>query len=107
MAALPLTGHAIHKSEMEYHGKFGHTLERVRHIAIICRIELCYETYCLSTQTIAPNLPGFQGIKRCVQYLASRQHKPLIFASNSYDVSNVTSLTWSGNLVEDHTLLFF
>ena len=26
LAVLPLTGHALHKSEMEYHGKFGHTI---------------------------------------------------------------------------------
>ena len=26
MAELPLTGNALHKAEMEYHGKFEHTL---------------------------------------------------------------------------------
>ena len=25
MDSLPLTGHALNKSEMEYHGKLGHT----------------------------------------------------------------------------------
>ena len=29
MAELPLTGNGRHKAEMEYHGKFGHTLERI------------------------------------------------------------------------------
>ena len=32
MAALPLTGHALHKAEMEYRGKFGHTLGRIQKI---------------------------------------------------------------------------
>ena len=32
LAALPLTEHAIQKAEMEYHGKFGHTLGRIQHI---------------------------------------------------------------------------
>ena len=52
---------------------------------------------------MAPILPGFQGITRCVQYLASHPHKPVFYLSNSYDESNVIRLTWSGNKVEDHT----
>ena len=85
LAALPLTGHALQKSEMEYHGKFGHTLGRIQHIAIIRIIDLFYATCRLETQTVAPALPGFQGIKRCVQYLAIHPHKPLFYPSNSYD----------------------
>ena len=67
LAALPLTGHALQKSEMEYHGKFGHTLGRIQHIALMSRIDLCYATCRLATQTVAPTLPIFQGIKQCVQ----------------------------------------
>ena len=52
---------------------------------------------------MAPTLPSFQGIKQRVQYLASHPHKPIFYPSNSYDGSNVTRLTWSGNQVEDHT----
>ena len=52
---------------------------------------------------MATALPGFQGIKRCVQYIASHPHKPIFYPSNSYDVSNVTRLIWSGNQVEYHT----
>ena len=33
LAALILTGHALHKAEMEYHGKFGHKLGRIQHIS--------------------------------------------------------------------------
>ena len=102
MAALPLTGHALQKSEMEYHGKFGHTLGRIQHIALMSRIDLCYTTCCLETQTVAPTLPRFQGIKLCVQYLDSHPHKPIFYPSDSYDWSNVIRLTWSGNQVEDH-----
>ena len=67
------------------------------------RIELCYATCSLATQTVAPTLSVFQGIKRCVQYLASHPHKPIFYPSNSYDGSNVIRLTWSGNQVEEHT----
>ena len=88
---------------MEYHGKFGHTLGRIQHISLISRIDLCYSTCRLATQTVAPTLPGFQVIKRCVQYLAIHTHKPIFYPSNSYYVSNVIRLTWSGNQVEDHT----
>ena len=40
-------------------------------------IELCYATCCLATKTVAPNLPVFQDIKRCAQYLASHPHEPI------------------------------
>ena len=40
LAALPLTGHALHKAELEYHGKFGHKLGRIQHIDLMSRIDL-------------------------------------------------------------------
>ena len=67
------------------------------------RIDLFYATYNLATQTVTPNLPGFQGIKLCVKYLASHPHKHIFYPSNSYDGSNVIRITWSGNQVEDRT----
>ena len=95
MAALTLTGHALHNAEMEYHIKFVHTLGRIQHIAPMSIIDLCCTTCHLATQTVAPNLPGFQGIKRCVQYLASHPHKPIFCPADSYYGSNVIRLTWS------------
>ena len=82
---------------MEYHRKFEHTLGRIQHISLMIRIYIFYSTCHLSTQSVAPTLPGFQGIKRCVQYLASHPHKPISYTSNSYDGSNVIRLTWDGN----------
>ena len=67
------------------------------------RIELCYATCSLDIQTVAPTLTGFQGIKLCVQYMASHPHKPIFYTSNYYDGSNVIRLIWGGNQVEDHT----
>ena len=67
------------------------------------RIDIYYATCHLSTQTVAPTLPGFQGIKRCVQYLVNHPHKPIFYPYNSYDGSNVIRLTLSGNQVEDYT----
>ena len=67
------------------------------------RIDLCYATCSQDTQTVAPTLPGFQGIKRCVQYLASHTHKPICYPYNSYYGSNFISLTWSGKQVEYYT----
>ena len=88
---------------MEYHGKFGDTIGRIQHIALMSIIYLCCATCCLATQTVAPTLPGFQGIKLCVQYMASHPHKPIFYPSDYYDGSNFISPTWSGNQVEDHT----
>ena len=75
MTALPLTIHTLHKAEMKYHGHFGHTLGRLQHIALMSRFDIFYTTFHLATQTVAPTLPGFQGIKHWVQYLASHPHK--------------------------------
>ena len=35
MAALPLSVNYLHKVKMEYHSKFGHTLERINRIGLI------------------------------------------------------------------------
>ena len=103
LTALPFTGHALHKSEMEYHGKFVHTLKRIKHIALMSIIDLGYANCSLATQTVAPTQSGFQGIKRCVQYLTIHAHKTIFYHSNYYDGSNFIRLIWSGNQVEYHT----
>ena len=103
MPVLPLIGNALHKSEMEYNGKFGHTLGRIQKIALMSRIEFCYVTCCLENQTVEHNLPGFQGINICVQYLDIHPRKPIFYSSNFYDGSNFIRLKWSGNKVEDYT----
>ena len=87
---------------MEYQGKFGHTIGRIQHIALISRTDICYTNCRILTQTVTNNLPGFQGIKCFVQYLAIHPHKPIFFPYNSYDGSNITRLIWNGNKVEDY-----
>ena len=104
MAALPLTGYALHKSEMEYNGKFGHTIVRIQHIALMSKIDIFNTSCCLETQTVAPTLTGLKGIKSCIKYLASNPHKTLFYAYNFYDGSNFIRLTWSGNEVEDYKI---
>ena len=74
MAALPLTGHALRKVVIKYHGKFGHKIGRIQQIALMSRIDTCYATSHLYTQTVESTPLGFQGIKCCVQYLASHPH---------------------------------
>ena len=69
---------------MEYNGNFGHTLGNIQHISLMNIIDVCYATCRLDTQTVAPTLTGFQGIKRCVQFLASHPHKPIFYPSSSY-----------------------
>ena len=83
--------------------KFGHTLRIIQHISPMSIIDLCYSTCRLAIQTVATTLPAFQGIKRCVQYMASHPHKTIFYPSNSYDGSNFISITWSVNQVEYHT----
>ena len=40
MDALPLTGNALHKSEMEYHEKFGHTLGKIQFFSLVSIIDI-------------------------------------------------------------------
>ena len=70
---------------MEYHGKFGHNFGSIQQIALMSTIEIYHATFHLETQTVAPTIYGFQGIKCCVQYLASHPHKLILYPSNSYD----------------------
>ena len=64
---------------------------------------ICCANCLLATQNLAPTLPGFQGIKRCVIYLDIHTHKPIFYPSNSYYGPNVIRLTCSGNQVEEYT----
>ena len=59
MTEIPLTGNALNKAEMEYHGKFGHSIGQIQHIDFMSRIDICYTACGLATQTVAPTLPGF------------------------------------------------
>ena len=103
MATLLLTGSAICKSKMEYHGKFGHTLGRIHRIDIMIRIVICYTACRMVTQTVATIIPCFKGLKICIQYLVSYPHKPIFFLSNSYDELDFIRRTWSRNQVEYYT----
>ena len=40
MAVLPLSRNYLHKAEMEYHGKSGHTLDRIQHIFLMSIIDI-------------------------------------------------------------------
>ena len=40
-------------------------------------MENFYTEFRLGTQTVAPTITGFQGIKQCVKYLDSHPHKPI------------------------------
>ena len=94
---------SLNESEMYYRGKFGHTLVWIQHIYIMRKIDICYTAFHETTQNVSPKLPGFQGIKRCVRYLASHPNKPIFYLSIYYDGLNVIRLTWSGNKMEDYT----
>ena len=88
---------------MEYNSKFGHNLGWIHQISIMSRIDICYTACGLGTQTVSPTLPSFQGIKRCIKYMASHPNKPIFYPYTYYDGSNVIRLTWSGNQSEDYT----
>ena len=62
MDTIPWTGNALNKAEMEYCGKFVHALGSIKHISLMSRIDIFCANWRLETHTVAPTLPGFQGI---------------------------------------------
>ena len=66
-------------------------------------IDIYFTDFHLGAQTALPTLSGCQGFNRCIQYLSTHPHKPIIYTYYSYDESNVIRLTWSVNQVEDYT----
>ena len=42
MAAITLKIGFLHKEEIEYHGKIGHTIGQIHHIALMSRIGIYY-----------------------------------------------------------------
>ena len=107
MVEPPLKGNDLCKVEMEYQGKFGHTLGRIQHIFIMGRIGICYIACCPGNQNVAPNVTGYQVLKRGIKYLDSHPHKTMFYPSDYYDDSNAIRLTWSGNQVEERTTQHF
>ena len=79
MATISLSGNALRKTDIEYHGKFRHTIGRIYRIDFMSRIDIFYTACHMETQTVAPTLPGLQGIKHCIQYLYSHPHKTIFF----------------------------
>ena len=68
------------------------------------KIKIRYATCCIVTQTVTPNLPSFQGIKRCVQYLDCHPQHPLGFSVNHTDHIMELVNEWfpAGNLIRIH-----
>ena len=58
-------------------------------------IDILHTAYHLGTQTVAPTLPGFQGLKIRIQYFATHPHKPILYLLNCYDGAKLIILTWS------------
>ena len=79
MDQIIFAGNELQKSEREYHGNFGHTIGWIQHIDITITIEICYTYFHPRTKTVAPTLPYFQGLKRCIKYIATHPHKPIFY----------------------------
>ena len=91
-----LSGTTLRKSEREYYGKFGQNLGRIQHISIIIIIDIYYKYCCLITKTLAPTLPSFQVIERCIKCLGTHLHKQIFYPPNLCEGYRFIRLTWSG-----------
>ena len=52
---------------------------------------------------MSSTLPVFQGLKLCIQYMASPPPRPIFYPYISYNVLDFIRLTWSGTEVEEYT----
>ena len=52
MAVLIITDNTLHKSGLEYHGKFGHNIGRIQHIARMNIIDIFYTACLLAKQAV-------------------------------------------------------
>ena len=69
MDEINLTGNALRKEKMKYHGKFGHTIGRILNIAFIRRIDIIYTAFRLGNQNVTPTPPGLQVLMSCIKYM--------------------------------------
>ena len=95
MTAFTLMGDALQKYENEYHGKFYHTIGHIQHNNIMTRIENGYLTCQKATKSVPPTLFGFQGIKRCIHFIADHTNKNIFYTCNDHYGYNVIRLTLS------------
>ena len=106
MACLLLTIYDFHKAEIEYHGKFGHTLVQIHYIAPMSIIDIDCTSCCLATQIVIPTLPdsklSISVLNICLVTILNTY-----YPYKYYDGLNVIRITWSGNQVEDYKTHFF
>ena len=103
MAAVNSIGNDPNMEEMEYPGKLVHTIGHIQHTDIMRIFDIFYKAFLLVTQNMAPTTNGFQGLNKCIQYLANYPHKPVFYPYNSYDIPNIIISSWGGTQVEDYT----
>ena len=76
--------------------------DHFNNIDIMSTIDICYTTYHLGTQTVEPDITGFQGHKSFILYLDRYTHKTS-YTYNSYEGSNIIRLTWCENQIKHFT----
>ena len=59
MAVVPSATNYPLKTEAEYYVKFVNTIEQIQQNTIMIRLGICYTTCRPKTQTVAPNIPGY------------------------------------------------
>ena len=77
MSAVLLTKNDHYKSEMGYHDYFQHTLGWIYKNFYLDKIEICYTACHMINRSVSPTIPGFQGLKRCIQHMTSHPNKPI------------------------------
>ena len=103
MAVVTSIGNNPHMEKMEYPGKLGHTIGHIQHTDIMRIFDIFYKAFLLVTQNMAPTTNGFQGLNKCIQYMANYSYKPVFYPYNSYDIPNIIISSWGGTQVEDYT----
>ena len=87
---------------MEYHGKFGHNIVQINHIDIMNRVLIFTNPATLRPKLWRILFLSFK-LPKYVFNILILTLKKIFYPYNYCDGSNVISLAWSGNQVEDYT----
>ena len=79
VSSSTLTGEALCKTKKIHQRNCGHALGCTQHISNMSRIYIYYMACRLGIKMLVPTIPGFQCLKRCIQFISTYSHNPISY----------------------------
>ena len=97
---LPASPDELQQLEQEYNGPYRSTLGKLNHIQQCSRPDLSYPLNRLARFSVAPSRVTFHGLKRCILYIRTHPHCPLMYPSHPFE----GELTYHRHLDKDNII---